>query len=138
MIVFYPESSNNNNSVNTKDDTIITPGKVLNDDEEDSLTSTPTYNRYGYSNINESTSLSFLYDLYQQLSFLDRNVSTINGNSSNVTISGSNSNVYVNDYLSGASGLSANSANYYAALAAAQRKDLVGFSDIDMAAYSPY
>ena len=110
------------------------------DEEEDSLTSTPTYNRYGYSNsnIDESTSLSFLYDLYQQLSLLDRGVSTINGNNSNVTISGANSNIYVNDYLSGASGLSVNSGNYYAALAAARRRDLVGFSDMDMAAYSPY
>ena len=165
MIVFYPESSNNNsanttnsNSANSKDDTIITPGNVSHQaNKTDSLTSTPTYNRYGSSNrntnIDESTSLSFLYDLYQQLSFLDRGVSTINGTGSNVTISGANSNVYVNDYLSGASGVSTNSdyddlsaltglsvdsANYYAALAAAQRKDLVGFSDMDMAAYSPY
>jgi hypothetical protein len=144
MIVFFPETSNNN-SENTKT-TTLTPGNVLNDDN-DSLTSSgsyDTYNRYGYSNrntntnIDESTSLSFLYDLYQQLSFLDRGVSTINGNNSNVTISGANSNVYVNDYLSGASGLSVNSANYYAALAAARRRELVGFSDMDMAAYSPY
>jgi hypothetical protein len=143
LIVFFPGTSTTT--------TPVTPGKVLDVEQDDDSSSSSRhdhdhYHRYGYSNsnINTSTNLTFLNELYDMLYHINDGVTTVTGNTSNI---------YVNNLLSGASGVSTGSGSNaswnnggsqmvnpngsYANFTHEQWARM-GFSDYDMAAYSPY
>ena len=141
IIVFFPGLSNNTETTET-----TTPGKVLDveEDDDDHSSSSSGRHRYGNSNINTATNLTLLNELYELLSPLRDGVITVKGNSSNI---------YVNNLLSGASGVPTGSGSNASwdnngsqmvnpdgsyANFTHERWARMGFSDYDLAAYSPY
>jgi hypothetical protein len=135
-IVFFSGKSTSETTEDTVDNT-ETPGNDLDGADVDHPLSTSRrhWRNFG-SNIDESTRLSFLNELYDQISR--------SGNANITTINGSHSNIYTNRYMSGASGASTGSgSNAYwnngsYANFTHQQWSQMGFSDYDMAAYSPY
>jgi hypothetical protein len=131
-IVLFP-----NNPASTTVTTVTnvpdaTPGnKVVGADVDHPLVSSGHYWHHynhlqGYdSNIDASTNLSFLNELYEQLAHSQGGITTVGG---------SHSNIYVNNLLSGASGASTSNATFtdYSG------QNVNSFSDYDLAAYSPY
>jgi hypothetical protein len=150
-IVFFPGTPRTTTTVTTvKNVPVSTPGNDLDDDDDYPLSSGSNRRNWRNwrsnnwnSNINTSTNLTFLNELYAELARAREFA----------TIIGSDSNVYVNSWLSGASGASTGSgSNAYwntgnnaminpngsYANFTHDRWAQMGFSDYDMAAYSPY
>ena len=145
-IVFFSGNSTSGTTQNTVDNT-ETPGNDLDGaDVDHPLSTSRRHGRNLGSNIDESTRLSFLNELYEELSR--------SGNANITTINGSHSNIYTNRYMSGASGASTRSGSNaywinggsamfnpngsYANLSHEQWSQISGFSDHDLAGYSPY
>ena len=131
-IVFFPGVPT---PVSAEEDTVddtTTPGNDLDGADVDHPLSTSrhhwNHNRHfrGYdSNIDASTNLSFLNELYEELAYSRGGVTTVGG---------SNSTIYVNSLLSGASGASTSNATF----SDYSGHNVNSFSDYDLAAYSPY
>ena len=145
IIVFFPGTSTTNTTTTIKATNVpVTPGNDL-DGADVNYPLSSNRGHYSNSNINTSTNLTFLNELYDILRNSNNGVTTVRGNTSNI---------YVNNLLSGASGVSTgNSSNAYwnnggsamvnpdgsyANFTHAQWAQMGGFSDYDLAGYSPY
>jgi hypothetical protein len=137
-IVFFPGTPAKLSTVSTvstvKSVPVSTnPGPNDNNSQYNRRYTRPNY--IYYSNINVSTNLTFLNELYEELARSRGGVTTVTG---------SDSNVYINNLLSGASGASTgSSSNASTSNASFSDYNSVGnnvnaFSDYDLAGYSPY
>lgn len=145
-IVFFPGTSTATTTTTTTKTTNVpvTPGNDLDGADVNYPLSSNRWHHWN-SNIDTSTNLTFLNELYNILRNSSNSVTTLRGN---------NSNVYVNNLLSGASGVSTgtgsnaywnnggsamvNPDGSYANFTHAQWAQMGGFSDYDLAGYSPY
>ena len=120
-IVFFPGTPRTTTTVTTvKNVPVSTPGNDLDNDDDYPLSS--GYDRRNWrSNINTSTNLTFLNELYAELA-RSRDFTTIGG---------SNSNFYVNSWLSGASGYWSGGSN-----ASYNRNNCSSFTDCRTCSYA--